>query len=71
MKKYCIALVALTASLAFAGVNDEAIQKLEAEIARREAVISQLKAEGKPTGRFEMTVLRLRNELQKLKDLNG
>jgi hypothetical protein len=30
-----------------------------------------MQAEGKPTGRFEFVVWRLRNELQKLKDLNG
>ena len=57
-------ILALVASQAFAGIYDE-------KIAQREAAIKQMQAEGKPTGRFEFVVWRLRNELQKLKDLNG
>ena len=64
-------ILALVASQAFAGIYDEKIAQVEAEIAQREAAIKQMQAEGKPTGRFEFVVWRLRNELQKLKDLNG
>ena len=70
MKQFLI-LLALVATQAFAGPLDLRIVQLEAEIAQRQAAVEQLKAEGKPTGRFEMTVLRLRNELAKLKESNG
>jgi hypothetical protein len=69
--KHLILILILAATQAFAGPLDEKIAQVEAEIAQREAVVNQLKAEGKPSGRFEMTVWRLRNELVKLKDLNG
>ena len=69
--KHLILILALAATQAFAGINDEKIAQVEAEIAQREVAIKQMQAEGKPTGRFEFVVWRLRNELQKLKDLNG
>lgn len=70
MKQFLI-LLALVATQAVAGPMDDRISQTQAEIAQLESVINQLKAEGKPTGRFEITVWRLRNELARLKDLNG
>jgi len=69
--KHLILILALAATQSFAGPFDEKIAQVEAEIAQREVAIKQMQAEGKPTGRFEFVVWRLRNELQKLKDLNG
>jgi hypothetical protein len=50
----------LTASLAHA---QDTISELRAEIARREAAIAVMQAEGKPTGRVEMTLFRLKQAL--------
>jgi hypothetical protein len=69
--KYWIIMLALVASQAFAGVNDQAIKETEAEITRVSQAIAQMKQEGLHTGRFEMTLWRLNNKLQALKDLNG
>jgi multidrug resistance efflux pump len=52
----------LTASLAHA---EGSIEQLRAEIAQRKSAIAQMQAEGKPTGRFEMTVFRLTRELER------
>lgn len=43
------------------------IEELKVEIARRQTAIEIMKQDGRATGRFEMTVLRLQ---QKLKDLS-
>jgi hypothetical protein len=57
-------MVALVASQAFAGVNDEQIRQVEAEIARLSAIEN-------PTRDTKMALWRLNNKLQALKDLNG
>jgi hypothetical protein len=62
--KYWIIMVALVASQAFAGVNDEQIRQVEAEIARLSAIEN-------PTRDTKMALWRLNNKLQALKDLNG
>lgn len=69
--KNILLILALVTTVVSAGPLDDQIAKLEAEIAQRQSVIAQMKSEGKPTGRFEMVVWRLQNDLQKLKDLNG
>lgn len=63
-----LSLVSLTAMAE--GIHDERIKEIKTEIAQRQAVIDQLKAEGKATGRLEMPVFRLKVELQKLEDMN-
>jgi TATA-binding protein-associated factor Taf7 len=66
--KYVIAVVAiLCATITFADTLSDRISELEKEIAERKVAISELKQAGKPTGRFEMTVLRLEAELAKRK----
>ena len=62
--KYWIIMLALVASQAFAGVNDEQIRQVEAEIARLSAIEN-------PTRDTKMALWRLNNKLQALKDLNG
>lgn len=59
MRSLLVALM-LTASLAHA---QDTISELRAEIARREAAIAVMQAEGKPTGRVEMTLFRLKQAL--------
>lgn len=59
MRSLIVALM-LTASLAHA---QDTISELRAEIARREAAIAVMQAEGKPTGRVEMTLFRLKQAL--------
>jgi uncharacterized small protein (DUF1192 family) len=59
----------ILASICVLAVADEAsdrIAELKAEIAQRQAAIVQMKAEGRATGRYEMTVFRLQRELEKL-----
>jgi len=55
--------IMLSAGIAHA---QSTIPELRAEIAQREAAIAVMKAEGKPTGRFEMTVFRLKLELERI-----
>jgi len=69
--KNILLILALVTTIVAAGPLDEQIAKLESEIAQQQTIIDQMKSEGKPTGRFEMVVWRLKNDLQKLKDLNG
>lgn len=64
--KHLVLILALACATAFADETSDRIAELKAEIARRQAAIAQMKAEGKPTGRFEMTVFRLQRELEKL-----
>ena len=61
MRSLIIALM-LTANLAHA---EASIEQLRAEIAQRKSAIAQMQAEGKPTGRFEMTVFRLERRLER------
>lgn len=42
------------------------IEELKVEIARRQAAIEIMKQDGRATGRFEMTVLRLQQKLKEL-----
>ena len=63
-----LSLVSLTALAE--GIHDERIKEIKAEIAQRQAVIDQLKAEGKATGRLEFPVFRLKVELEKLEGMN-
>ena len=65
MKNLVLILALLCASV-HADATSDRIAELKAEIAQRQAAIAQMKAEGKPTGRFEMTVFRLQRELEKL-----
>lgn len=64
--KFLIAL-ALSFSCTFvhADENTDRIKELKTEISQREGAIVQLKSEGKATGRFEMTVFRLKQELER------
>jgi hypothetical protein len=66
MKALISVTLALSCMLAHADATSDRIAELKAEIAQRQAAIAQMKAEGKPTGRFEMTVFRLQRELEKL-----
>lgn len=63
-------LVSLTLALActFAQADEvsDRIAEIKLEIAQRQAAIAQMRAEGRATGRFEMTVFRLQRELEKL-----
>ena len=61
MRQLIIALM-LSAGIAHA---QSTIPELRAEIAQREQVIAVMKLEGKPTGRLEMTVFRLKRELER------
>lgn len=62
--KYWIILLAMVASQAFAGVNDEQIKQVEAEIARLSSIEN-------PSRDTKMALWRLNNKLRELKDLNG
>jgi hypothetical protein len=69
--KRLVLLLSLVSSLSFAeGMNDARIADVKAEIAQRQSVIDQMKADGKPTGRAEMAVFRLKVELEKLEGMN-
>jgi len=57
-----IIAIMLSASIAHA---QSTIPELRAEIAQREAAIAVIRAEGKPTGRLEMIVFRLKRELER------
>ena len=59
--KHCLIALLLATSLAHA----DTVSDLRAEIAQRRAVIAQMRLEGRPTGRFEMTVMRLERELDR------
>ena len=68
--KVLISLVIATFCIAAqAGENSDRIAELKAEIAQRQAAIAQMQKEGRATGRFEMTVLRLQRELERLEIL--
>ena len=62
MKYWCI-MLAIVTSQCFAGVNDEQIRQVEAEIARLSSIEN-------PTRDTKMALWRLNNKLQALKDLN-
>ena len=66
MKVLVSLTLALSCILAHADATSDRIAELRAEIAQRQAAIAQMKAEGRATGRFEMTVFRLQRELEKL-----
>jgi hypothetical protein len=61
--KYWIIMLAIVTSQCFAGVNDEQIRQVEAEIARLSSIEN-------PTRDTKMALWRLNNKLQQLKDLN-
>ena len=61
--KYWIIMLAIVTSQCFAGVNDEKIRQVEAEIARLSSIEN-------PTRDTKMALWRLNNKLQQLKDLN-
>jgi DICT domain-containing protein len=69
MKALISLTLALSCMLAHADATSDRIAELKAEITQRQAVIAQMKADGKPTGRFEMVVFRLQRELEKLEIL--
>ncbi len=66
MKVLISFILASVCVLAVANEAADRIAELKAEIAQRQAAIAQMKAEGRATGRHEMTVLRLQRELEKL-----
>lgn len=66
MKVVIATAIALFCITSQAGENADRIAELKAEIAQRQAVIVQMQKEGRPTGRFEMTVFRLQRELERL-----
>jgi septal ring factor EnvC (AmiA/AmiB activator) len=66
--KYWIIMLALVASQAFAGANDEAIAQIKEQIAQLE---QRIKESDQPLPRVQLEVWRLNNKLQALKDLNG
>jgi uncharacterized protein YigA (DUF484 family) len=59
-----IAVLGLMLVALYANASTETDQ-LKAEISQREQVIAQLKQDGKPTGRLEMTVFRLKRDLER------
>lgn len=64
--KILVALVlSLSCTFVYADENTDRIKELKTEISQREGAIAQLKSEGKATGRFEMTVFRLKQELER------
>lgn len=67
--KNLVLILALLCAFVHADTTSDRIAELKAEIAQRQAAIAQMKAEGKPTGRYEMTVFRLQRELEKLEIL--
>ena len=66
-------LVSLTfviaSTLAHADQNSDRIAELKAEIAQREATVAQMQQDNKPTGRVEMTIFRLKRELEKRQEV--
>jgi hypothetical protein len=65
MKYIASLLLSLACVSVFASENTDRILELKTEISQREKEIALMKKEDKPTGRFEMTVLRLRKELER------
>ncbi len=65
MKYIASLLLSLACVSVFASENTDRILELKSEISQREKEITLMKKEDKPTGRFEMTVLRLRKELER------
>jgi len=61
--KYWFVMLAIVTSQCFAGVHDEQIRQVEAEIARLSAIEN-------PSRDTKMALWRLNNKLQALKDLN-
>ncbi len=70
MKRLVLLLSMVSITALAQGINDQRIAEVKAEIAQRQAAIDQMKAEGKPTGRVEMAVFRLKVELEKLEGMN-
>jgi hypothetical protein len=64
--KHLVLVLALLCASVHADATSDRIAEIKAEIAQRQAAIAQMKADGKPTGRYEMTVFRLQRELEKL-----
>lgn len=65
MKYIASLLLSLACMSVFASENTDRILELKTEISQREKDIALMKKEDKPTGRFEMAVLRLRKELER------
>lgn len=66
MKVLISIALALACTIAFANETSDRIAELKAEIAQRQAVVVKMQQDGKPTGRYEMTIFRLQRELEKL-----
>jgi len=61
--KYLIIMLAIVTSQCFAGVNDEAIAEVKAQIAQLEKIEN-------PNRDTKMALWRLRNRLKQLEDFN-
>lgn len=66
--KHVLVILTMICSTAYAcdATTLAQIEELKAEIARRQRAIEIMKEDGRATGRFEMTVLRLQQKLKEL-----